>query len=191
MLSSSKHIYSPHLQHAVPMCLFFVFKFLSSYHSLRPLFVLSGIPESMLMAFLPETYYMHPAPFRTIAELSGSLPWLLRVHQSMQWVSQLPNGPWYIFILYIYTYIHTYIHICICSPGSCACTRACSGSHSCQTVRDIYLYVYYLYIYVYVYIYIYIYIYLFIYLYMLPWLLRVHQSMQWVSQLLYIYYIYI
>jgi len=47
----------------------------------------------MLMAFLPETYYMHPAPFRTIAELSGSLPWLLRVHQSMQWVSQLPNGP--------------------------------------------------------------------------------------------------
>lgn len=52
----------------------------------------NGIPETMLMPFLPERFLMAPSPFRTIAELSSSLPWLLRVHQSMQWVSQMPNG---------------------------------------------------------------------------------------------------
>jgi len=51
-----------------------------------------GIPETFLMGFLPEKFLMAPSPFRTIAELSGCLPWLLRVHQSMQWVSQMPNG---------------------------------------------------------------------------------------------------
>ena len=35
---------------------------------------------------------MPPSPFRTIAELAACLPWLLRVHQQMQWVQQMPNG---------------------------------------------------------------------------------------------------
>jgi hypothetical protein len=51
-----------------------------------------GIPETLLMAYLPERFLMAPSPFRTVAELSACLPWLLRVHQSMQWVSQMPNG---------------------------------------------------------------------------------------------------
>lgn len=52
----------------------------------------TGIPESMLMPSLPERFVMPPSPFRTIAELAASLPWLLRVHQSMQWVAHMPNG---------------------------------------------------------------------------------------------------
>ena len=51
-----------------------------------------GIPETMLMPFLPERLLTPPSPFRTIAELASCLPWLLRVHQSMQWVQQMPNG---------------------------------------------------------------------------------------------------
>ena len=51
-----------------------------------------GIPETMLMPHLPEKFLAPPSPFRTIAELASSLPWLLRVHQSMQWVQQMPNG---------------------------------------------------------------------------------------------------
>lgn len=51
-----------------------------------------GIPETTLMPYLPERFVTPPAPFRTIAELAASLPWLLRVHQSMQWVQQMPNG---------------------------------------------------------------------------------------------------
>eukprot|EP00966_Prymnesium_polylepis_P226321 5235503-Prymnesium_polylepis.1 len=46
----------------------------------------------MLMPNLPERFLAPPSPFRTIAELAASLPWLLRVHQSMQWVQQMPNG---------------------------------------------------------------------------------------------------
>lgn len=52
----------------------------------------AGIPETMLMPSLPEKFVTPPAPFRTIAELASSIPWLLRVHQSMQWVQQMPNG---------------------------------------------------------------------------------------------------
>jgi hypothetical protein len=44
----------------------------------------------MLMPNLPERFLAPPSPFRTIAELAASLPWLLRVHQSMQWVQQVP-----------------------------------------------------------------------------------------------------
>lgn len=51
-----------------------------------------GIPETMLMPSLPERFLAPPSPFRTIAELAASMPWLLRVHQSMQWVQQMPNG---------------------------------------------------------------------------------------------------
>merc|ERR1719443_2662975 len=51
-----------------------------------------GIPETMLMPHLPESFLAPPSPFRTIAELASSIPWLLRVHQSMQWVQQMPNG---------------------------------------------------------------------------------------------------
>jgi len=51
-----------------------------------------GIPETMLVGYLPEKFLMPSSPFRTIAELSACLPWLLRVHQSMQWVQQMPNG---------------------------------------------------------------------------------------------------
>merc|ERR1719409_2554145 len=51
-----------------------------------------GIPETMLMPHLPDKYLAPPSPFRTIADLASSLPWLLRVHQSMQWVQQMPNG---------------------------------------------------------------------------------------------------
>merc|ERR1719182_1086724 len=51
-----------------------------------------GIPETMLMPSLPDKFLAPPSPFRTIAELASSLPWLLRVHQSMQWVQQMPNG---------------------------------------------------------------------------------------------------
>merc|ERR1719409_2575632 len=52
----------------------------------------AGIPETMLMPSLPERFLSPGSPFRTIAELAASLPWLLRVHQSMQWVQQMPNG---------------------------------------------------------------------------------------------------
>lgn len=52
----------------------------------------NGIPETMLMVYLPDRFLMAPSPFRTVAELSACLPWLLRVHQSMQWVAQMPNG---------------------------------------------------------------------------------------------------
>merc|ERR1719460_3108517 len=51
-----------------------------------------GIPETILMPSLPERFLAPPSPFRTIAELAASIPWLLRVHQSMQWVQQMPNG---------------------------------------------------------------------------------------------------
>jgi len=51
-----------------------------------------GIPETCLLPYLPERFLASPSPFRTIAELSACMPWLLRVHQSMQWVSQMPNG---------------------------------------------------------------------------------------------------
>ena len=51
-----------------------------------------GIPESALIGLVPDKYVQPPSPFRTIAELAASLPWLLRVHQSMQWVQQMPNG---------------------------------------------------------------------------------------------------
>lgn len=44
------------------------------------------------MPSLPERFLAPPSPFRTIAELAASIPWLLRVHQSMQWVQQMPNG---------------------------------------------------------------------------------------------------
>merc|ERR1719171_805106 len=45
------------------------------------------------MPHLPEKFLTSPpSPFRTIAELASCLPWLLRVHQSMQWVQQMPNG---------------------------------------------------------------------------------------------------
>ena len=50
------------------------------------------LPETMLMPHLPDKYLAPPSPFRTIADLASSLPWLLRVHQSMQWVQQMPNG---------------------------------------------------------------------------------------------------
>jgi hypothetical protein len=50
------------------------------------------LPETMLMPQLPDKYLAPPSPFRTIADLASSLPWLLRVHQSMQWVQQMPNG---------------------------------------------------------------------------------------------------
>ena len=46
----------------------------------------------MLTPFLHEQILMPPSPFRTIAELAACLPWLLRVHQQMQWVQQMPNG---------------------------------------------------------------------------------------------------
>ena len=52
----------------------------------------AGIPETMLMPSLPERFLSPGSPFRTIAELASSIPWLLRVHQSMQWVQQMPNG---------------------------------------------------------------------------------------------------
>ena len=52
----------------------------------------AGIPETMLMPALPERFLSPGSPFRTIAELASSIPWLLRVHQSMQWVQQMPNG---------------------------------------------------------------------------------------------------
>ena len=52
----------------------------------------SMLPETMLMPQLPDKYLAPPSPFRTIADLASSLPWLLRVHQSMQWVQQMPNG---------------------------------------------------------------------------------------------------
>merc|ERR1719183_3378755 len=52
----------------------------------------AGIPETMLMPHLPEKFLAPGSPFRTIAELATCLPWLLRVHQSMQWVQQMPNG---------------------------------------------------------------------------------------------------
>lgn len=51
-----------------------------------------GIPETMLLEFLPQKFIMPPSPFRTIAEMSACLPWLLRVHQAMQFISQMPNG---------------------------------------------------------------------------------------------------
>ena len=51
-----------------------------------------GVPESVLTPFLHEQILMPPSPFRTIAELAACLPWLLRVHQQMQWVQQMPNG---------------------------------------------------------------------------------------------------
>jgi len=51
-----------------------------------------GIPETMLIEFLPQKFIMPPSPFRTIAEMSACLPWLLRVHQAMQFISQMPNG---------------------------------------------------------------------------------------------------
>jgi hypothetical protein len=50
------------------------------------------LPETKLMPQLPDKYLAPPSPFRTIADLASSLPWLLRVHQSMQWVQQMPNG---------------------------------------------------------------------------------------------------
>merc|ERR1719183_2191757 len=52
----------------------------------------AGVPETMLMPSLPERFVSPGSPFRTIAELAASIPWLLRVHQSMQWVQQMPNG---------------------------------------------------------------------------------------------------
>ena len=52
----------------------------------------AGVPETMLMPSLPERFLAPGSPFRTIAELASSIPWLLRVHQSMQWVQQMPNG---------------------------------------------------------------------------------------------------
>ena len=51
-----------------------------------------GIPETMLFEFIPQKFIMPPAPFRTIAEMSACLPWLLRVHHGMQYISQLPTG---------------------------------------------------------------------------------------------------
>ena len=51
-----------------------------------------GIPESAIIGLIPDKYVQPPSPFRTIAEVAASLPWLLRVHQSMQWVQQMPNG---------------------------------------------------------------------------------------------------
>merc|ERR1719473_2067746 len=44
------------------------------------------------MPHLPERFLAPSSPFRTIADLASSLPWLLRVHQSYQWVQQMPNG---------------------------------------------------------------------------------------------------
>jgi len=51
-----------------------------------------GIPESAIIGLIPDKYIQPPSPFRTIAELAASVTWLLRVHQSMQWVQQMPNG---------------------------------------------------------------------------------------------------
>ena len=51
-----------------------------------------GIPESAIIGLIPDKYIQPPSPFRTIAELAASVAWLLRVHQSMQWVQQMPNG---------------------------------------------------------------------------------------------------
>ena len=51
-----------------------------------------GIPESAIIGLIPDKYIQLPSPFRTIAELAASVTWLLRVHQSMQWVQQMPNG---------------------------------------------------------------------------------------------------
>ncbi|KAL1507458.1 hypothetical protein AB1Y20_008294 [Prymnesium parvum] len=59
---------------------------------MRGCFAPQGIPETMLMPNLPERFLAPPSPFRTIAELAASIPWLLRVHQTMQWVQQMPNG---------------------------------------------------------------------------------------------------
>ena len=51
-----------------------------------------GVPESAIIGLIPDKYIQPPSPFRTIAELAASVAWLLRVHQSMQWVQQMPNG---------------------------------------------------------------------------------------------------
>ena len=51
-----------------------------------------GVPESVLTPLPHAQILMPPSPFRTIAELAACLPWLLRVHQQMQWVQQMPNG---------------------------------------------------------------------------------------------------
>jgi len=50
-----------------------------------------GIPEIHLAAGF-DRYLQPPSPFRTMAELAACIPWLLRVHQSMQWVTQGGTG---------------------------------------------------------------------------------------------------
>lgn len=51
-----------------------------------------GIPETMLMPSLPAFVFESSSPFMTVSDIASSIPWLLRVHQTMQWVQTMPIG---------------------------------------------------------------------------------------------------
>lgn len=51
-----------------------------------------GVPETMLTSSLPAFVFKSSSPFMTISEIASSIPWLLRVHQTMEWVQTMPNG---------------------------------------------------------------------------------------------------